>query len=254
MKTPKDGRKEILDQNQIRWLIDCNTLESMSHLSLRQRAVIVKDKYQLRTFSHYTLSRYYKRYGIKYNKPDYKYWRSQAENNDLRGQQAEYVRMMVGHMEKRTFDEIIYIDETTCNLWQKTSRCWLRPGMKLRMLKFRGHSITIIGAISQERGLVYYEIFPESNNSERFGNFLLALKEKCRGRKAAIVQDNLRIHHARALSETYDENFRRIMLPIYSSELNPIERLCSLVKRKWTQSLFHITEELTKERKNKSIQ
>ena len=47
------------------------------------------------------------------------------------------------------YDEIIYLDETTFHLWHKVSRCWLRPGMKLSMLKYRGPSITVIGAISE---------------------------------------------------------------------------------------------------------
>lgn len=99
MKTPKDGRKEILQPEQIKWLVDYNTLEDMSHLGLRQRAMMVKERFQLPSFSHVTLRQYYRRYGVKFNKPNYKYWRSQAENNDLRGQQLEHVRMMVRHME-----------------------------------------------------------------------------------------------------------------------------------------------------------
>jgi transposase len=99
--------------------------------------------------------------------------------------------------------------------------------MKLRMLKFRGHSITIIGAISMERGLIHFEIFDESNNSDHFGHFLIALKEKCQGRKVTIVQDNLRIHHSHAVQHIYNKVFTRTMLPTFSSELNPIERLWS---------------------------
>jgi transposase len=37
------------------------------------------------------------------------------------------------------------------------------------------------------------------------------------------------------------------MLPTYSCELNPIETLWSLIKRKWRQNLFHITEYLSQE-------
>ena len=62
--------------------------------------------------------------------------------------QMNYVRALADDMEKNSFEEIIYIDETTFNLWQRDSKCWLRPGMRLSMLKFRGHSITIIGEIS----------------------------------------------------------------------------------------------------------
>ena len=142
---------------------------------------------------------YYNRYGIKYKRPDFTYWKSRAENDDLKWKQYNYVREMVDHMEKKTYDEIIYIDETTFNLWQRASKCWLRPGMRLPILKFRGHSITIIGAISQERGLVHYEIFDDHNNAERFGLFLNGLKNKCQDRKVAIVQDNLRIHQAESI-------------------------------------------------------
>ena len=79
----------------------------------------------------------------------------------------------------RAYDEIIYIDETTFNLWQKLSRCWVTTGMKLSLIKTRGPSITVIGAISKERGLVYFEVFVESNNSNLFLNFMQALKNKC---------------------------------------------------------------------------
>ena len=46
-----------------------------------------------------------------------------------------------------------------------------------------------------------------------------------------------------------------MFLPTYSSELNPIERLWSIVKRKWTQNLHifcdEISESLTKNVKKK---
>ena len=48
----------------------------------------------------------------------------------------------------KAYGEIIYIDETTFHLWQKKSRCWLKPGMKLSLVNNRGPSITVIGAIS----------------------------------------------------------------------------------------------------------
>ena len=79
----------------------------------------------------------------------------------------------------RAYDEIIYIDETTFNLWQKLNRCWVTTGMKLSLIKTRGPSITVIGAISKERGLVHFEVFVESNNSNLFLNFMQALKNKC---------------------------------------------------------------------------
>jgi hypothetical protein len=87
--------------------------------------------------------------------------------------------------------------------------------MKLSMLKFRGHSITLIGAISLERGLIHYEIFDDSNNADRFDHFLIGLKNKCQFKHVAVVQDNLRIHYANAVQGIYHMNFVRHMLPTY---------------------------------------
>ena len=70
------------------------------------------------------------------------------------------------------YDEILYIDETTFHLWQKLSRCWVTAAMKLSLIKSRGPSITVIGAISKERGLVHFEVFVENNNSNIFLNFM----------------------------------------------------------------------------------
>jgi hypothetical protein len=44
--------------------------------------------------------------------------------------------------------------------------------MKLSLIKSRGPSITVIGAISKERGLVHFEVFVENNNSNIFLNFM----------------------------------------------------------------------------------
>ena len=60
-----------LDQNQIDWLTNHNTLNEMNHMSLRQRALLIKSRYNLRTFSYVTLKNYYEKYGIKYKRPNY---------------------------------------------------------------------------------------------------------------------------------------------------------------------------------------
>ena len=44
--------------------------------------------------------------------------------------------------------DIIYIDETSFNIWQAPSRVWLKPGMKVELPNSRGQSIAMIGALS----------------------------------------------------------------------------------------------------------
>ena len=60
-----------------------------------------------------------------------------------------------------------------------------------------------------------------------------------------VILDNLRIHHSKKLNEVYDNNFKELFLPTYSSELNPIERLWAIVKRKWTQRLHIFCDEIS---------
>jgi hypothetical protein len=47
--------------------------------------------------------------------------------------------------------------------------------------------------------LVHFEVFEESNNSDLFSNFVMALKRKCEGQKVIVVLDNLRIHYSKKL-------------------------------------------------------
>jgi transposase len=252
-KTRRRGVPPKLTPAQAQWLVSLDTLQQMSHLSLRKRAAVVRERFGLATFDHSTVRDYYRRHGVRYKRPDYKFWKSSADLAGLREQQLEFVQRLGQLLIDRTYDEVVYIDETTCNLWQRVSKCWLTPGMRLPLLKTRGHSITVIGAISAARGLVHAEVLSESNNAEIFRNFIEALKAKCAGRRVLLVMDNLRIHHAKLLHGTYGADFREMFLPPYSSPLNPIERLWSVLKRAWTRNLFHVTEALTAARGLRSV-
>ena len=126
----------------------------------------------MRTFCAMTLRRYYIKYKVKYIRPNYTYWKSFAEKKSLKLKQVAFVEQLGTLIHGKYYDEILYIDETTFHLWQKLSRCWVTAGMKLSLIKSRGPSITVIGAISKERGLVHFEVFVENNNSNIFLNFM----------------------------------------------------------------------------------
>ena len=99
------------------WVTSKDTLESMSHLSLRRRAHLVREKFGLAKLTHQTLHKYYTRYGVKYKRPDYKFWKSNAENLHLKNKQLEFVKLLGTFIHQRAYDEIVYVDETTFNLW-----------------------------------------------------------------------------------------------------------------------------------------
>ena len=95
--------------------------------------------------------------------------------------------------------------------------------------------MSVVAAISKERGLVHYEIIVGSNNAHTFCTFLSNLKAKTIT-KSVVVLDNLTVHKAKIVTDVYTQEFKELFLPPYSCTLNPIERLWSLVKTEWRNS------------------
>jgi hypothetical protein len=54
----------------------------------------MREKFGLEKFSSVTLRNYYVRYGVKFKKPDYKYYRTQAEDQDLKERQLIFVKQL----------------------------------------------------------------------------------------------------------------------------------------------------------------
>ncbi|MGY6275272.1 IS630 family transposase [Methylomonas sp. MgM2] len=90
----------------------------------------------------------------------------------------------------------------------------------------RWSKLSMISAISA-RGEVVFQIVEGSINNERFIAFLERLIEG-RDRKVILIVDNLRVHHAKQVTEWLKDKQDRIelaFLPPYSPESNPDEYL-----------------------------
>ena len=166
----------------------------MATLSLDQRAQAIKQKYQLKSFCSMSVSKLYKRYKISYRKPQYSYYRKQANQNQIYQQQQKICKEMGELIVKGR--HIIYVDESTFNLWQTPNRAWVRSDTVLTLPSQRGKSITVIGAISEQVGLVHFKIFHGSNNSSTFKDFTKNLLRKIHNR-ATVYMDNLTVHHSK---------------------------------------------------------
>jgi len=91
LRNKHPGRKETLTRNQIHHIVSAETLQRMTHLSLARRSQILRDELGLKSMSSKTLRNYYIKYGVKFKRPDYKYWKSLAEKNELQRDQMEFV-------------------------------------------------------------------------------------------------------------------------------------------------------------------
>ncbi len=86
----------------------------------------------------------------------------------------------------------------------------------------RWHKLSMISAISP-RGELAFRIVEGSINAERFQHFLAALIDGA-PRKIFLVVDNLRVHHAKAVTAWLADKHDRIelvFLPPYAPESNP---------------------------------
>ena len=69
----------------------------------------------------------------------------------------------------------------------------------------RGMSVTVIGAISEQMGLVHYKIFyGGSNNAQTFSAFTTELLHKVRG-KATVYMDNYKVHYSHSVKDLFTD-------------------------------------------------
>ena len=81
------------------------------------------------------MRRYYLKYQVKFKRPDYKYYRTIAENDELKEKQMVFVKHLATAMLEKAYDEILYMDETSVHMWHRAARCWVKPGMKMTMIR-----------------------------------------------------------------------------------------------------------------------
>ena len=138
--------------------------------------------------------------------------------------------------------EIIYMDETTTDMWAIRGKIWqpkdsVLPLVIQRALK-KESNVTIIGAISQKMKILFHHV-TYSTNKETVENFYKKFHRKFNLDEKVIVMDNHRAHGANIVREFLEEQGALIeFLPPCSSYFNPIETVWSWVKAKWKNSLL----------------
>ncbi len=133
---------------------------------------------------------------------------------------------------------------------QHGSRCrmWIAPEKTDPVLMHEPtrRSVGYFGAVRLRDGKFVYSREEGKFNGETFWSFLKKLrKASCHsGKKVVVISDNARYHHAR-LHKKYRENcacrFVLDFLPPYSPDLNPIERVWKLTRRRSTHNVYFST-------------
>jgi transposase len=132
--------------------------------------------------------------------------------------------------------EIIYVDETTVHLWSYRRKIWMPSDNPIKVIlpADRGHSVTVVGAISNKRDDMVY-MLTKSTNKEDTARFLALLRSKWPSAwDASLVWDNHPAHTSNMVQAFLEEqSFSTIKMPPCSSPLNPIERVWGTMKHYW---------------------
>lgn len=124
---------------------------------------------------------------------------------------------------------------------QHGSRCrmWVPPELRDPVLQHHPsrHSIGYWGAVRLRDGRFFFRRGADKFNAVTCWQFLRALRAATARtkRRIVVIADNAKYHHARLHREwrqQYTQRFALDFLPPYSPELNPIERVWKLTRRR----------------------
>lgn len=149
----------------------------------------------------------------------------------------------------------IFHNDDKIDLWaldevrfeQHGTRCrmWVPPEIKEPFVLHHPtrKSVGYFGAVRLRDGKFVYRREEDKFNGMTFFSFLKHLRRisSRSGRKVVVIIDNVRCHHARLHAEWREkstEKFSLEFMPPYSPELNPIERVWKLTRRKGTHNRY----------------
>ena len=107
---------------------------------------------------------------------------------------------------------------------------------------------SVFGALDYRSGKVHWQISP-AKNGEQFVSFMDKLAQSYPDSKLVVVLDNVGYHKSRLCSqwwEAHRDRVRPFWLPVYTPELNLIERVWKELKDKLSCHRWHADMEALK--------
>lgn len=143
------------------------------------------------------------------------------------------------------------MDEVHFQQYGSRCRMWVPPETRDPVLIHHPtrRSVGYFGAVRLRDGKVLFRRETDKFNAVTCWNFLRHLRAASgrSGRRVVVITDNAKYHHARlhrAWREQHAEHFALDYLPAYSPELNPIERVWKLTRRRCLHNRYfgHLDE------------
>jgi transposase len=135
--------------------------------------------------------------------------------------------------------ELWAMDEVRFQQHGSSCRMWVPPETRNPVILHHPthRSVGYFGAVRLSDGKFVFQREETRFNAQTFLGFLqnLRLDSGETGRRVMVITDNARYHHAKmhqGWRAQQDQSFALDFLPPYSPELNPIERVWRLVRRR----------------------
>ncbi len=130
-------------------------------------------------------------------------------------------------------------DEVHFQQYGSRCRIWVPPEDKDPVLVHHPtrRSVGYFGAVRLRDGRFVFQRVSDTFNAVTFFDFLTYLRGASRRphRRVVVITDNAKYHHAtlhKRWRDAHDARFALDFLPPYSPELNPIERVWKLTRRR----------------------
>ena len=179
----------------------------------------------------------YREHNIVRRQPSYKFNRNLRSPYQFMGEKIDFLNKLLKFTRENR--QIIYMDETSTHLWEKMKSFWMPKNelIDVSLNKDRGHSITIIGGISNRWPTLQYILTDKTNinNVEQFFKHIEnTIQPEC-----VMVLDNHAAHRSgRIKNLAHRMGIELLFMPPTASELNPVEKMWSYFKRQWRKRLY----------------
>ncbi|WP_407944952.1 IS630 family transposase [Paenibacillus cymbidii] len=190
------------------------------------------------TMSVRGISAMLKRMSFSFTKATYSLAKADADA------QAFFRKQTFTHLKKQVeaeeIDHLLFEDESMIRSYQALQYNWFPRGRQRKVPTYGKHEgAKLFGAINYETGQVHHRE-EEKADVAAFVRFLEDLLSAYPSGKIALILDNSRIHHAKALQPFLTEHPRLqlVFLPPYSPNLNPVEGLWLWLKADVVNNVF----------------
>ena len=215
--------------------IFCMELDANIYLTTNQIIEYIKKEFNV-SYAVSGMNDLLHRLGYTYKKPKLVPGKSDTEKQD------EFVEFYESFMESKAEDEAVYfMDGVHPEHNTLAAYGWIRKGEERKLLSNSGRQrINLHGAINIET-LDVEIIESKAINGESTVELLKQIEISCpNARKIHVILDNARYHYSKFVKE-YLESSRvnLVFLPTYSPNLNLIERLWKLFKKKMLYNKYY---------------